>query len=81
MELIDKTHTQLQTSSVLSHAYRVLSTECSSLKDLQSARVTGRWVQTDSFDATTCFGPAEPFSGKKYTTLVRTDRVTKVLYR
>lgn len=81
MELTDKTRTQLLTYPALSHAYRVLGTEYSSLKDRQSARVTGRWAQTNSFDATACFGPAEPSSGKKFKTLERTDRVTKVLYR
>ena len=68
-------------TAVLSHAYRVLGTEYSSLKGRQSARVAGSWVQTNSLDASACFGPAQTSSGRKFKTVVRNDRVTRVLYR
>ena len=68
MELTDKMRTQLLTYPALSHAYRGLSTEYSSLNDRQSAGVTASWVQTNSFEATTCFGHAEQSRDRKINT-------------
>jgi hypothetical protein len=68
MELTEKTQTQLLTCPALSQACRVLGQEHSSLKGRQSAGVTGSWAQTSSFDATTCFGHAEPSTGRKINT-------------